>query len=154
MTIAYEILLTITLSWVGADSHFKVNSPLEAPARYSQIVPRLQLPVNQIFENLFYEGNNIVMRGNRTSSGDFTDAGDTVSLRWRSVATSCRGIFVLRDSLFSQQDHPYRHESHALMLPPSWITAAATIIQEGDSLHPMIVFEIENDHALDPTSIS
>ena len=146
MTIAYEILLKITIVCSGSGSHFEVNSRLEAPPRYYHVVPRIQLPVNQLFENLFYEGNNIVMRGDRTSSGDFSDTGETVSLRWRHVAASCRGIFVLRDSLFSQQDHPYRHESHALMLPPSWITAAATIIQEGDSLHPMIVFEIENDH--------
>jgi hypothetical protein len=39
-------------------------------------------------------------------------------------------LFVLRDSLFSQQDHPVANDPHALLLPPNWVLsifhAAAT----------------------------
>jgi hypothetical protein len=45
--------------------------------------------------------------------------------RQRAVAARVRGLFVLRDALFSQPDHPIEHRACALLLPANWVTAAA-----------------------------
>ncbi len=146
MMAGHRLRILTTYAFIAAGS-FAGTTTLEAPARYAHIVPRLQLSEGQMLKNLHYEGNNIVMRGKRTPGGNFVDSGQTVALRWQQIAQSCRGVFVLRDSLFSQQDHPYKQQSYALMLPPSWITSAATTVQDGRPLVPMKVFLVEDDQA-------
>jgi hypothetical protein len=64
------------------------------------------------------------MRGRLSKERLTLKNGKAIAAKWREMAESTLGIFVLRDSLFSQQDNAYQHEPFALMLPPNWVTAA------------------------------
>ena len=109
------------------------NSPviLTAPEFYQSLIPRLSPHPSFLYQNLLYEGNNDMMRGlNETYPHE--SAGMCIAEHWRHIVVHTRGTFVLRDALFSQQDHPYRFSPFALMLPANWIPAAAA--QSGDIL--------------------
>ena len=76
-------------------------------------------------DTLVYEANNTDMRGARV--GDrYEVTGSEVAARWRDTAATVDKLLVLRDSLFSQPDHPFLQPNVcALMLAPNWITVAA-----------------------------
>ena len=88
-----------------------------APPELEHVVIKLGFPPSLQFDNLRYEGHNGLVASD-------THDGAEVAARWRSVVAGTRGVFVLRDSLYSQQDHPYHRAPVALMLPPMWVTAA------------------------------
>jgi hypothetical protein len=96
-----------------------------ADPRYDDLVLRMGWPIGLRFTNVLYEGNNIVMRGDRRGGEEtFVAEGAEIARRWREVARSGRGVFVLRDALFSQQDHPIEHDPFALSVPHAWVTVA------------------------------
>jgi hypothetical protein len=116
---------------------------LTAPENYQLLIPRLSSQPSCLYQNLLYEGNNMVMRELKGStSREWT--GSSIAEHWQNIVVHTQGTFVLRDALFSQQDHPYLFLPFALMLPPNWITAAAS--QSGD-LQPLIAPEVHNDSA-------
>jgi len=91
--------------------------------RYINVVPRADHTSSLLFDNLRYEGNNPEMR-TPSPTADLPSA-EEVAGRWRALIAKTAGMFVLRDSLFSQQDHPFKHGIPcALMMPPNWITEA------------------------------
>ena len=91
--------------------------------RYTNVVPRADHTSSFLFDNLRYEGNNPQMR-TPSPTADLPSA-EEVAGRWRALIAKTGGMFVLRDSLFSQQDHPFKHGIPcALMMPPNWITEA------------------------------
>jgi hypothetical protein len=91
--------------------------------RYTNVVPRADHTSSFLFDNLRYEGNNPEMR-TPSPTADLPSA-EEVAGRWRALIAKTGGMFVLRDSLFSQQDHPFKHGIPcALMMPPNWITEA------------------------------
>ena len=88
-----------------------------APDKFDHLVLKISFPVGLQYDNIRYEGHNgLIMKG----AAD----GEAAALRWRKLAAGTRGVFVLRDSMWSQQDHPYQKLPYALMMPPSWVTAA------------------------------
>ena len=126
-------------------SSSSLAADLIAPSHYARVVPRLQLPVGDLYQNLYYEGNNIELRGPRTSTGLYIDSGPKVADRWRQAAERCRAIFVLRDSLYCQQDHPFRQTPYAPMLPPNWVTTAAHLAYWEQPIRPLAVFNVYDD---------
>ena len=93
--------------------------------RYANVIPRANHTSNFLFDNLRYEGNNLNMRVGSATDGLLLPTAEEVAGRWRALIPKTAGMFVLRDSLWSQQDHPYKHGFPcALMMPPNWITAA------------------------------
>ncbi|MCA9609829.1 MAG: hypothetical protein KC619_29725 [Myxococcales bacterium] len=105
-----------------------------APARYEHLVPRVGGEPGPVFSNLRYESNNRSMRG------DFdprAESGCDNARRQRAIAGRIRGLFVLRDALFSQQDHPVEHQACALMMPANWVTAAVADVLAGTPLRPV-----------------
>ncbi len=121
----------------GADNSPATTPPCKAPnsenkartdrsnIRYINVIPRANHTSSFLFDNLRYEGNNINMRTASPIDGLPLPSAEEVSGRWRALIQKTAGIFVLRDSLWSQQDHPYKHGVPcALMMPPNWITAA------------------------------
>ena len=91
--------------------------------RYTNVVPRADHTSSFLFDNLRYEGNNPEMRTPSPTAG--LPSAEEVAGRWRALIAKTGGMFVLRDSLFSQQDHPFKHGIPcALMMPPNWITEA------------------------------
>lgn len=71
----------------------------------------------------YVEANNILFREQPAGfEGAWSAA--SVARRWRRFAQDTRGVFALRDSLYSQQDHVLHDKPYSLMLPPSWIHAA------------------------------
>jgi hypothetical protein len=96
-----------------------------APRRFERVVARMVPGDAPVFGNLLVEGNNPLMRGPLDKkSGLYQADGDETADAWQSGARRVQGVFVLRDSLFSQQDHPYRQEAVAPMLPPNWVAVA------------------------------
>ena len=143
-SILYKTIVAgLAISTFSGSSAFA--SGLTAPSHYARVVPRLSLPLGDLFQNLYYEGNNIELRGSRTSAGLYIDSGPEVADRWREAAKRCRAIFVLRDSLYSQQDHPYRQTPYAPILPPSWITTAAHLAYLEHPIRPLTVFNVYDD---------
>ena len=121
---------------------------LIAPARFAEVIPRLGFPYRRLYGNLTYEGNNPNMRGRRASSGLYHDQNGAVGAgRWRRAAASVAGLFVLRDSLFSQQDHPLDHRAFAPMIPQNWVTAAVAEVLEGRTPRPLRAPALEDDAA-------
>ncbi len=117
-----------------------------APDGYDHIVPRVQWPIGPRFINSYYEGNNITMRGDRVvEDGPYAAGGREVAEHWRAFASEVRGVFVLRDSLYSQQDHPFEHDPYALMLPPMWLTVAVAEVAAGRTPTPLATPPIEDD---------
>ncbi|KIG14970.1 hypothetical protein DB30_06159 [Enhygromyxa salina] len=96
---------------------------LDAPARYEGLVLRAALPIRARYANLVYEGNNKHFRAEPDAAGLFR-SGDETAADWRRFAAGVGGLVVLRDSLFSQQDHPVAQRPRALMMSPSWVTVA------------------------------
>lgn len=117
-----------------------------APAPFDELVLRLGYPVASPFANVLYEGNNIVVRGPRRGPTTEADGAETAR-RWREGAAAVGGVFVLRDSLFSQQDHPTAQRPEALMMPPCWVTAAVAEVLEGRPLRPVVAPPAEDDAA-------
>lgn len=127
-------------------------STLPAPAEllaghgYSDVLPRLEWPIDFLFGDLLYEIPNASMR--RLDSRDGRPlTGEAVAQRWRRTVEMTRGAFILRDSLFSQQDHPYALEPYAIMLPPGWIAAAVADVSAGVELLPMCTPPVDDDGA-------
>ena len=93
--------------------------------RYTNVVPRADHTSGFLFDNLRYEGNNPGMRTPSPTADLPSPTAEEVAGRWRALIAKTGGMFVLRDSLFSQQDHPFKHGIPcALMMPPNWINAA------------------------------
>lgn len=108
----------------------------DVPEGFVGVVPRATLRSWHRVQNVLHEGNNIEMRGARSRDGQglYTDSGEVIAARWRRYASGVRGIFVLRDSLFSQQDHPYNQVSFAPMLPPNWVTVAVMLASKKQAI--------------------
>ena len=99
------------------DAPAAAAATLLAPASFAHLVVKVSLPAPATFQNLHYEGfNGLFHQGAR-------DAAE-IAARWRRFVYGTAGVFVLRDSLFSQQDYVYRWAPYALMLPPAWIATA------------------------------
>lgn len=119
---------------------------LQAPARYEKVQLRAGLPVQPRYANLRYEGNNKNFRGKLSEAGLYREGAATAA-DWRTWIAGTAGMVVLRDSLFSQQDHPYRQRGHALMMPPSWISVAVAEVQAGRKLVAMQLPSLDDDEA-------
>ncbi len=117
------------------------------PARYADLVPRIGAALTDRFSNLRYEGNNLVMRGPPGPGGVRQLDGNAIASRWRTFARGARAVFVLRDSLFSQQDHPYEHAPCAFMMPPSWVTSALADLEAHRRIEPPRAPPPEDDDA-------
>ena len=116
---------------------------LTVPPRYESVVLRTKGSSQPAIGNLRYEGNNLDVRGDRSPDGLVAPSGEQIAERWRALGTSTRGLFVLRDSLFCQQDHPLEQLPFAFMLPPSWVTSAVS----AGKLEPAQAFAVEDDKA-------
>ena len=116
---------------------------LTAPENYRLLIPRLSPRPSCLYHNLLYEGNNKEMRELKVSASSAW-TGSSIAGHWKSIVVNTRGTFVLRDALFSQQDHPYLFLPFALMLPANWITAAAA---QSGVIQPLIAPEVHNDSA-------
>lgn len=117
------------------------------PDRFRRVVLRLDPDPVDLEASLRYEGNNLDLRGPRGAEGLHVDSGELAARRWRLAAAGCAGLFVLRDSLWSQQDHPTRQHAFAPYLPPAWITAAC-LVARGDLVwRPMLDAPIDDDAA-------
>lgn len=121
---------------------------LRAPARYDHLVPRLVPPTGPRFRNLVYEANNLAMRGPRDEENGFYEStGAAVAERWREAAAGVKGVFALRDALFSQQDHPIDHDPVSVMMPPGWVTVAVHHAETGETLLPVSAPPLDDDDA-------
>lgn len=99
---------------------------VHAQTRYKNLIPMIPGAAGVVFGNLLHEGNNIVLRGPRDrDTGVFAFGGAEIASAWRALSRNTRGVFVLRDSLFSQQDHPFGNDPYAPLLPPSYVLAVA-----------------------------
>lgn len=115
--------------------------------RYERLILRFG-PGDALLPPLRYEGNNLTMRGvRRSEDGTFAADGEAIAGRWRAAAASCAGVFVLRDTLFSQQDHPFDHTPRALLMPPSWVSVAVDAVRAGRTLVPMRAPDLRDDDA-------
>ncbi|OIP29996.1 MAG: hypothetical protein AUK47_26180 [Deltaproteobacteria bacterium CG2_30_63_29] len=95
------------------------------------LVVRTQWPVGEVYGNVLYEGNNSAMRGAAESDGSYAISALDIAERWRTWGRVGRGVFMLRDSLWNQQDHVGRYAPVALMLSPSWLTVAVHEVSLG-----------------------
>ncbi|MFT5354698.1 MAG: hypothetical protein ACI9KE_001906 [Polyangiales bacterium] len=118
-----------------------------APDLLDHLVPRLNPATGLRFRNLVYEANNVDLRGGRTEQELYEDTGVEIAERWREGAAGVRGVLVLRDALFSQQDHPIDHNPVSIMMPASWISVAVHEVMEGRELHPANAPELDDDAA-------
>lgn len=98
-----------------------------APSAYEHVVPRLSARTTRLFGNLRYEGNNRALRS--PFDPEARRCADVE--RTRGLAARTGGLFVLRDALFSQQDHPIEQPSCALMLPANWVSAVVDDAMRG-----------------------
>lgn len=115
----------------------------QAPAEHEHLVPRLSARTTRVFTNLRYEGNNRALRSPfEQHAPRCADAERT-----RALAARTAGLFVLRDALFSQQDHPVHERPCALMLPPSWITVAVDDAMAGRVTAPVAAPPVDDDAA-------
>lgn len=121
------------------------SSPADwrAPVDYEHVVPRLAGHTGRVFTNLRYEGNNRALRS--SFEDDVPRCADAE--RTRSLASRTAGLFVLRDALFSQQDHPVHERACALMLPPNWVTVAVDDAMAGRVTDPVTAPAIDDDAA-------
>lgn len=123
------------------------SSVIELPAEYDALVPRISYPAMHRIKGLVHEGHNVVMRGKGKSSGLFDESGAQIAHRWRTLACGMGGLFVLRDSLFSQQDHALAHQPFALMLPPNWVTRATWLTHQHNPILNVADFDAQDDAA-------
>src|SRR4029453_18035846 len=100
---------------------------LTAPAQWEHVVLKISFPIRAQYQNLRYEGHNGLLH---KGAADATE----IAERWRRLARGVRGVFVLRDSLFSQQDYVYGFPPYALMMPPSWVSTAVVETAPGRAL--------------------
>ena len=117
------------------------------PDRFRRVVLRLDPDPVDLEASLRYEGNNLDLRGPRGPEGLQVDSGEMAARRWRLAAAGCAGLFVLRDSLWSQQDHPTRQHAFAPYLPPAWITAACLVARGDLAWRPIFDAPIDDDSA-------
>lgn len=120
---------------------------LRVPERFDHLIPRLTNPMGARFQNLRYEANNVGMRGRRGEDGFFESTGQAIAERWRVGAAGTRGVFAVRDSLFSQQDHPIDHDPVSVMMPLVWVTVAVSDTIAGRTLRPVVAPPIDDDEA-------
>jgi len=115
---------------------------------YERIVPLVSAGSRKRFGNLVYEGNNPRMRGQRSgNTGLYERTGREVAAAWRRYAAGVRGMFVLRDSLYSQQDHPYLNSPYSPMLPPRWVAAVAHAASLAGNFRVPVLPAVEDDAA-------
>lgn len=88
----------------------------------SDIMLRISGKPEKLCSDFYYEGNNIIIRGDENDSM----TGEVIAKKWKDIAVQTKKIFILRDSMYSQQDHPVKHAPFCLILPPSWIVSALT----------------------------
>lgn len=116
----------------------------KAPVRYEHVVGRVGGRTGWVYSNLRYEGNNRSVRG-----AFDPDPGDGCrnARRYRDLARRSAGLFVLRDALFSQQDHPHAHRACALMMPANWVAAAVDDTLAAKTLRPVLAPALEDESA-------
>ncbi len=115
-----------------------------APARYAHVVGRFGGQTTWVYSNLRYEGNNRSVRGEFDPD---PEDGRRNAQRYRDLAARSAGLFVLRDALFSQQDHPHAHRPCALMMPANWVSAAVDDTLAGKTLVPVLAPTLEDETA-------
>lgn len=113
---------------------------LTAPERYEHVILKISHPPELQFVNLRYEGHNALV-------AEGAPDGATVAERWRTLVAGTRAVFVLRDSMWSQQDHPYHRTPHALMMPPSWVTVAVALGADKRSIRAPASHPVDDDAA-------
>ncbi len=113
-----------------------------APAGHEHVVPKLSARTTRTFSNLRYEGNNRALRAETAPSAPCADAERT-----RALASRTAGLFLLRDALFSQQDHPTTRPACALMLPPNWVSVAVHDAMADRVTQPVMAPDLEDDTA-------
>lgn len=106
------------------------------PAYSGQLVLRVDASLDGVLEDAFYETSNLVMRGPKDADGLYEDGAATAE-RFRSLARRSAGVFVLRDALFSQPDHPFEQVPYAPMLPPAFVTVAVAECRAGRAIAPV-----------------
>jgi hypothetical protein len=109
----------------------------------SNVMLRISSANETLSKQYLYEGNNLIMRGKLDRWGLSRLTGVQISEKWRRKAQQTRKLFVLRDSLFSQQDNFTVNSPYRLLLPPRWITAALLT----DRIEAMTVPDLEDDLA-------
>jgi len=112
----------------------------QAPERYDHLILKVSFPYQGQYRNVRYEGHNRLLRGELRDGGQ-------VAERWRRLAQGTRGVFLLRDSLWSQQDHPVRATPHAFMMPPCWVTAAVAEVAAGRTIQPLVAPALDDEAA-------
>ena len=122
------------------------STPLVAPAPAARLVLSAS-DEGPHFGNVYYEANNPAMRGPLDDSRLPVADGEDIAARWLRFARQVGGVFVLRDSLFSQQDHPVKHPARALMMPPNWVTGAVSAARRGVAFMPVKVLPVQDDAA-------
>ena len=124
-----------------------------APARYHRVSPRAYPQTPARFRDLVYECNNLEIRGPKVGAVYSAD-GVEIATRWRRYAAGVGGVFVLRDSLWSQQDHPIGHRAYAPMMPPNWVTVAVAAAANGRALALPEAPPIDDDRAWSALTLS
>ena len=102
------------------------------------MVLKVSLPTEPSYGNVHYEGANALFHRGAKDSTEIAE-------RWRLAVWGTAGVFVLRDSLFSQQDYVYGWAPYALMLPPAWITTAVVEVAAGHALRPVRAPALDDD---------
>ncbi len=117
---------------------------LDAPEPYEHVTLRAGLPVAARYGDLVYEGNNKNFRGKPDGLGLYRP-GTEAAEDWRQWTAGVKGMIVLRDSLFSQQDHPVLQTPRALMMPPSWVAVAVAVTMRGETLEAPVAPVLDDD---------
>lgn len=130
-----------------SEANDHTSDGLTAPAGLDHAIPRFGYPFGRLCSNLIYEANNISMRGPRSKSGRYQASGKVIAQRWKRAASKMKGVFVLRDALYSQQDHPVKHSIESLMMPPNWVTAAVAAALEEKTIVSVRAPELADDAA-------
>jgi hypothetical protein len=151
LAVAFTIAAAGSAAGAGAAD---AGEPGRVPDRYRTVVLRLGAGRGPLLGNVLYEGNNLDMRAADTGPGGDVHGrviapldGAEVAARWRRAAAAGSPIFVLRDALFSQQDHPIDQRPYALMLPPNWVTAAVAEVAAGRTPRPVAAPPAADDDA-------
>ena len=130
----------------GAAQTDEHHADLVVAAPFDAVVARVSYPEPWLYSNLLYESNNDAMRGPRDADGLFSEAALGCA-RLRALAVRTRGVFVLRDALFSQPDHPIDAAPEAPVLPPSWVSVGVAETLEGRALVGVTAPTLEDDAA-------
>lgn len=108
-----------------------------------RLVLRVDASLAGVYRTALYETSNLVMRGSKDENGLY-EGGSATAERFRALARASAGVFVLRDALFSQPDHPFEQAPFAPMLPPSFVTVAVAECRAGRTVEPVAVPEGED----------